>query len=440
MSIELMTLLLFGSMLLVLVMGLPLAFTLSGVGLVFIFIFWGPEGFNSVVQRIWGLFLHPTLAALPLFFFMAMMLERSGIADDLYTAFHKWFGPVNGGLAVGTVLICTMFAAMSGISGAATITMGLIALPAMLARKYDKSLALGSIGAGGVLGILIPPSTTMIVWGIWTRVSIGKMFMGGVFPGLLLSSMYCIYILIRARLNPKLAPALPLEERATWGEKLVSLRAIILPIALVLAVLGSIYMGVATITESAAIGAVGGFICACVYRRISWQILKETCYLTLRLSSFICFILIGGLTFAAIYAYVGAPDFIESLLLGMPGGRWGILILMQSTFLLMGCLLDEVSIIMLTVPAFMPVVRALGFDPLWFGVLFIVNMQVAYLTPPFGFNLFYLKGVAPKELTMLDIYKSVWPFVILQLIGLALVMIFPQIILWLPSMMIGGGA
>ena len=209
------------------------------------------------------------------------------------------------------------------------------------------------------------------------------------------------------------------------------------PTALVLAVLGSIYMGIATITESAAIGAVGGFICACVYRRISWRVLKETCYQTLRLSSFICFILIGGLTFAAIYAYVGAPDFIESLLLGMPGGRWGILILMQFTFLVMGCFLDEVSIIMLTVPAFMPVVRALDFDPLWFGVLFIVNMQVAYLTPPFGFNLFYLKGVAPKELTMLDVYKSVWPFVILQLIGLALVMIFPQIILWFPELMIG---
>jgi len=436
MSIELITLLLFGSMLLFLVMGLPLAFTLSGVGLVFIAIFWSTEAFYTIVQRVWGLFLHPTLAALPLFFFMAVMLERSGLAEDLYSAMHKWFGPVRGGLAAGTVVICTIFAAMSGISGAATVTMGLIALPAMLKRGYDKSLALGSIAAGGVLGILIPPSTVAIVWGIWGRVSIGKMFIGGVFPGLLLSSMYITYILVRSYLQPHLAPALPPEERATWREKLVALRAVILPISLILAVLGSLFFGIATITECAAIGATGAFICACIYRKIGWQMFKETCYRTLRLSSFVCFIFIGGITFAAIYAYVGAHELIESLLLAVPGGRWGSLILMQCTFLVMGCFLEEVSIIMLTVPAFLPVVMALGFNPLWFGVLFLVNMQVAYVTPPFGFNLFYLRGVAPEELTMLDIYKSVWPFVILMLIGLALVMIFPQIILWLPELMI----
>ena len=436
MSIELLTLLLFGSMVLVLVMGLPLVFTLAGVGAVFIAIFWSPEAFYVIAQRVWGLFLHPTLAALPLFFFMAMMLERSGIADDLYTTIHKWFGPVNGGLAVGTVLICTLFAAMSGISGAATITMGLIALPAMIKRGYDRSLALGCIAAGGVLGILIPPSTVAIAWGIWGRVSVGKMFMGGVFPGLLLSFMFICYILIRSYLQPHLAPALPPEDRVGWGEKLATLRAVILPIMLVIAVLGSIFAGLATITESAAIGALGGFLCACIYRRISWRVFTEACYRTLRLSAFISFIFIGGIVFAAIYAYVGAADLVKSLLLAAPGGRWGSLILMQFMFLVMGCFLDEVSIIMLTVPAFLPVIMAVGFNPLWFGVLFIVNMQLAYLTPPFGFNLFYLKGVMPKEWNMTDIYKSVWPFLLLQLTGLILVMIFPQIILWLPGLMI----
>lgn len=337
---------------------------------------------------------------------------------------------------MGTVVICTVFAAMSGISGAAVVTMGLIALPAMLKRRYDSGIALGCIAAGGALGQLIPPSLLMILYGSITGISVGQLFMGGVFPGLMLSMLFIIYIGIRCFLKPDTGPPLPPEERAGWRPKLISLRAVVLPMLLVVGVLGSIYTGVATPTEAAGVGAFGAIICAIVYRRLSWQTLRKAAVSSLRLSAMVLWIATGAFCFSAVFGALGAAELVERVVVALPIGRYGILIAMQVIIIIMGMFLDPIAIVFIGVPVFVPIAQALGFDPLWFGIVFMVNLEMSFLTPPFGFNLFYLKGVAPEGLTMADIYRSVIPFVILQAIGLAIVIIFPQLALWLPSTMI----
>jgi len=435
MSIEVITLLLFGSLILFLALGLPLAFVLGGVGVVGCYFLWGPKGLFVAAAQTYGAMGKFSLLAIPLFIFMAMILERAGVADDLYAMMHRWMGPVRGGLAMGTVLICAIFAAMSGISATATVSMGLIALPAMLKRKYDKIMAMGCISGGGALGILIPPSVPMIIYATLTGESIGGLFAGGILPGLLLTLIFILYIGIRCFFQPALGPALPKEERATWEEKFASLRAVVLPIMIILMVLGSIYAGVCTATEAAALGCLGAIISAAVYRKLNWQMFKESCFRTASLTAMIIWILIGAYCFTSVYTGTGAHELMEHLLLSIPGGRYAILFTMQIVFFILGCILDPAGIIMICTPVFVPVIKALGFDTLWFGVLFIMNMEMGYLTPPFGFNLFYMKAIAPPGVTMTDIYRSIVPFVILQGIGLVIVIIFPQIALWLPSLM-----
>jgi tripartite ATP-independent transporter DctM subunit len=435
MSIEVITLLLFGALILFLALGLPLAFVLGGVGVVGCYFLWGSKGLFVVAAQAYGAMGKFSLLSIPLFIFMAMILERAGVADDLYTMMHRWMGPVRGGLAIGTVLICAIFAAMSGISATATVSMGLIALPAMLKRKYDKIMALGSISGGGALGILIPPSVPMILYATLTGESIGGLFAGGVFPGLLLTLIFSLYIGIRCFFQPALGPALPKEERATWEEKFASLRAVVLPVMIILMVLGSIYAGVCTATEAAALGCLGALISAAIYRRLNWQMFKESSFRTASLTAMIIWILIGAYCFTSVYTGTGAHELMEHLLLSIPGGRYAILFTMQMVFFILGCILDPAGIIMICTPVFVPVIKALGFDPLWFGVLFIMNMEMGYLTPPFGFNLFYMKAIAPPGVTMTDIYRSIVPFVALQAIGLIIVIIFPEIALWLPKQM-----
>ena len=435
MSIELITLLLFGALLLFLVLGLPLSFVLGGVGMVGCYFLWGSKGLFVVTAQAYGAMGKFTLLAIPLFILMAMVLERAGVADDLYTMMHRWMGPLRGGLAIGTVLICAIFAAMSGISATATVSMGLIALPAMLKRKYDKILAMGCISGGGALGILIPPSVPMILYATLTGESIGGLFAGGVFPGLLLTVIFSLYIGIRCFFQPWMGPALPKEERATWKEKFISLKAVALPFVIIIMVLGSIYAGVCTATEAAALGCLGAVISAGVYRKLTWTLLKESCHRTASLTAMIIWILIGAYCFTSVYTGTGAHELMEHLLLSIPGGRYAILITIQTVFFILGCILDPAGIIMICTPVFVPVIKSLGFDPLWFGVLFIMNMEMGYLTPPFGFNLFYMKAIAPAGVTMVDIYRSVVPFVILQGIGLAIVIIFPEIALWFPRML-----
>ncbi len=435
MSIELITLLLFGALIFFLVFGLPLVFVLGGVGVVGCYFLWGSKGLFIAAAQASGAMGKFTLLAIPLFIFMANILERAGVAEDLYTMMHRWMGPLRGGLAIGTVLICTLFAAMSGVSAAATVSMGLIALPAMLKRNYDKIMVMGCISAGGALGILIPPSVPMILYATLTGESIGGLFAGGVFPGLLLALLFIIYIAVRCFFQPTLGPPLPPEERATWKQKLASLRAVILPVVIILMVLGSIYAGVCTATEAAALGVLGAMISAAIYGKFTWILIKEACYRTASLTAMIIWILIGAYCFTSVYTGTGAHELMEHLLLSIPGGRYAILFTMQLVFFILGCFLDPAGIIMICIPVFVPVIKSLGFDPLWFGVLFIMNMEMGYLTPPFGFNLFYMKAIVPPTITMQDIYRSIVPFVILQAIGLIIVILFPQIALWLPQQM-----
>jgi len=437
MSIELITVLLFGALILFLALGLPLAFVLGGVGVVGSYLLWGDRGLYLITTQAYASMGKFTLLAIPLFIFMSMILERAGVADDLYTLMHRWMGPVPGGLAIGTVIICTIFAAMAGISGAATVSMGIIALPAMLSRGYDKTIAMGCISGGGALGILIPPSVPMILYATLTGVSIGGLFAGGILPGLLLAALFIIYIGVRCHFQPNLGPPLPVEERVSWREKMISLRAVLLPIMIIIMVLGSIYVGVCTATEASALGCVGAIISAAVYRKLNWTLIKESCFRTAALTALIIWILIGAYGFTAVYTGTGAHVLMEHIMMSIPGGRWAILITMQMIFFILGCILDPVGIIMICTPVFVPVITNLGFDPLWFGVLFIMNMEMGYLTPPFGFNLFYMKAIVPPDITMGDIYRSIVPFVILQGIGLAIVIIFPVIALWLPKLIVG---
>ena len=431
-----LTLVLFGSMFLLLALGLPLTFVIGSIGALATFFLWGPNALYNVATRAFASTMDFVLLAIPLFILMASILQRSGIADALYDTIHKWFGGLNGGLAAGTVVIAAMFAAMSGVAAAATVSLGLIALPAMLKRKYNKVMVTGAIQAGGALGILIPPSVEMIVFALFAKQSVGKMFMGGVFPGLLLASFFIIYILVRCYLRPSLGPALAKEERATWRKKFSSLRQVILPVLVILGVLGSIYMGIATPTESAAVGVLGALISAAVYGTFNWPMLKESAFTTLRVSTMIMWILFGSYAFSSVYIALGASEVVKQGLSLMPGGRWGILIGMQLSFFILGTILDTFGIIMITAPLYLPIVAELGFDPVWFGILYVMNVEMAFLTPPYGICLFYMKSVAPKEVTMLDIYRSIIPFVALQAIGLITVMIFPQIALWLPGTMI----
>ncbi len=436
MSIELITLLLFGAIVLFLALGLPLAFVLGGVGVVGCYLLWGDRGLYLITAQAYGAMGKFTLLAIPLFIFMAMILERAGVADDLYTLMQRWMGPLRGGLALGTVLICTIFAAMAGISGAATVSMGIIALPAMLKRGYNQQMAMGAISAGGALGVLIPPSVPMILYATLAGESIGGLFAGGILPGLLLSFLFCLYIGIRCFFQPSLGPALPKDERATWREKLVSLKAVALPVMIIVMVLGSIYAGVATATEAAALGCLGALISAAVYGKLTRTLVKEACFRTARLTAMVIWILIGAYAFTAVYTGTGAHELMEHILLSIPGGKYAILTAMMLVFFLLGCILDPAGIIMICTPVFVPVIKSLGFDPLWFGILFIMNMEMGYLTPPFGFNLFYMKAVAPPSVTMVDIYKSIVPFVILQALGLIIVIIFPEIALWLPKLLL----
>ena len=437
MSPELVTLLMFTSMALFIALGLPLVFVLGGTAIIFAYLLWGPNSLVIAYMGVFGTMGSFVLVATPLFIFMGTLLERSGIAEDMYSMIYQWMGPVRGGLAMGTVLICTVVAAMTGISGTAAVTMGIIALPSMLNRKYDKKLAMGSIMAGAALGPLIPPSVIFIVYGMYAEVSVGRLFAGGVFPGLLLSALFCIYIGTRSFLQKDLVPALPREERGTWKQKFVSLKSVILPALLILLVLGSIFTGAATPTEAAGVGALGALICALITRKLTWDVLKDSSFRSVRTSAMAIWILFGATAFASVYTALGGGQMVTDFVGGLDISKWTIIIGMQVSLIFLGCFLDALSILMITVPVFLPIIKTLGFDPVWYGVVFCVNMELAYLTPPFGFNLFYMRGVAPKSITMGDIYRSVVAFLPLQLIGLILVVIFPKIILWFPDAIFG---
>lgn len=434
-GIEIITLIVFVTLFIFLALGVPVGFALGAVTIIFTIIFWGPKGLSNIPLVVHNQ-MSPVLLAIPLFLLMANVLERSGIADALYEAIYRWTSAIPGGLAIGTVLICAVYGAMSGVSGAATVSMGIVAIPSMRKRNYSKHLAAGAVAAGGVLGIVIPPSVIMILYASIVQVSVGSMFFGGIIPGIMIAILHGIFIFIRCLRTPSLGPVIPVEERFTFTQKLQSLKLLILPGILIFVVLFSIYAGITTPTEAAAVGAVGAFICAAFNRRLNLEMFKESTRRTLGLSVMIMWIVFGASMFNSLYIAIGGRAFVVNILAGLDLSPWLIVIGMQLALLLLGMIMDDYAVVMLAAPIFSPVVVALGFDPIWFGVLFILNMQIAYLTPPYGFNLFYLKGVVQKDITMGDLYKAVFPFVLVQLLGLILVMVFPFLITWLPSLML----
>lgn len=432
MSIELITFLYFVTLFLGLFLGLPVALGLGGTAVIFAAIY-EPRSLLAIPSAFFYTPWNQVLVTVPLFLFMGSLIRFSGIAEAAYDAVYKLIGHIHGGLAMGTVVVCTIFAAITGITPPATITMGQIAYPSMMKYKYKKAIAIGSIGSGGALGALIPPSVPFIFYGLLAKVSIGGLFLGGVLPGLMLAFFYITYIGIRCKLQPHIGPAIPADEQFSVGEKFRALFNIWPFLVLIFLVLGAIWGGIATPSEAAAFGATGALLINIIYRKLTWQVLKNALETTIKLSGMGFWILIGANIYLNIFNSLGCQELVTSMVLGMPGGETGIILMMMFIVLLLGMVMDDWAIIMLCTPLYLPIINELGIDKLWFGVLFIVNIQIAYLTPPFGFVLFWIKSVLPPDVSMGDVYKSVGPFILLQLLGLTLVFIFPEIATWLPN-------
>lgn len=438
-SPELLIAALFIGLIIGLLLGFPVPFVMLGVSMMVGYLGVGQGFFPMMILRVFETMQNYILIAIVLFVFMGIMLEQSGAAERLFTSIHVLLGGLKGGLALAVVVVCTIMAAATGIMGAPVIIMGLFALPEMLKRGYDRALSSGTICAGGTLGILIPPSIMLVVYGPMAGISVGKLFMGAIIPGLILSFLYILYILVKCYLNPRLGPALPAEERRIpVKKKLAMIFTSLLPtLFLVLAVLGTIFFGIAAPTEAAAVGAFASILLAWAYGRLRWQTLKDAVYRTLTVSSMILLIVAAAFVFTGTFMLVGGGDLVKDWLLGLPVGRWGVLIIMALSFFAFGLFMEWVGIVPILVPIFTPVIAALGFNPLWTALLFCVVMQTSFLTPPMAPALFYIKGVAGEELEFgAHIVKGAIPFIILQLIGVALIALFPQLALWLPGIMI----
>jgi tripartite ATP-independent transporter DctM subunit len=421
--------------------GIPLYLALGGLALIFGIIGgWAPMVFDQFVLRIYGTMSNEVLPAVPLFIFMGAMLVQSGAAERLFNAMYRVMGSLRGGLAICTIVLCTIFAATAGIVGATETAVGIMALPAMLKRKYSVSLAAGCICAGGTLGILIPPSIMLLLYGPAAGLSVAKMFIAAVIPGLILSGLYILYTAILCLVKPEYGPAISKEERTevpmlkVIGEILLYM---VPPLFLIFTVLGTILIGVASPTEAASVGAFGSVIVVIAYRRFSLKVLYDSAIQTLRITSMIMFVTVGAMMFSGVFMALNGAKFIGSVVIALPLGKWGAFIAMQLVVVLLGMFIDWIGILYIVIPIFTPVVLELGFDPLWFGMVICVNLQISFLSPPFAYSMFYLKGIAPPEVTMGQIYKGVFPFIALQIIGLTLIIIFPQLILWLPSLMMG---
>ncbi|WP_018717549.1 TRAP transporter large permease [Arhodomonas aquaeolei] len=432
MSSSLVLGMMFLGLLVLLLSGMPLAFVLASLAVFFTLALWGTQALVITVLQTVDVMTSEILLAIPLYVLMASVLQRSGLIDDLYRAMELWFRRLPGGLAVGTVAICTLMAAMTGIVGAAVAAMGILALPSMLRRGYDERLALGTICAGGTLGILIPPSVITIVYAATAQVSVGKMFAAGIVPGLILAALYMGYAVLRATLRPDMAPR-PDEDPPSMRERVLSLRSLVLPTVIVIGVLGSIYGGIATPTEAAAVGVVGALISAALQRELNLANLRGAAWDTLRVTAMIMWITIGAKAFVSIFTGTGGADFLLTFIQDLEVNRWLVLLAMIGVLVFLGLFLDEIGIILLCVPVFLPVINAMDFDALWFGVLFLITAQMAYITPPFGYTLFYLKGVLPPGIGMETVYRAIIPFLLLQAAALVLFMIFPDIVTWLPD-------
>ncbi len=433
MSIELVTILLFSGLLFLLAIGVPVVFALGGISVIITFLIGGTTDLFIIATTTYRQITDPSLIVIPLFLLMGNFLIHSGISDRLFTALNHWLSGLRGGLAIVSIGVCVALA-MCGGFGPGILTMGLIAVPAMLKNRYNKSLALGSVMAGGVLGEIIPPSIIMIIFAYISRISIGKIFFGGAIPGLITAFLYIVYVLVRCHLQPHLAP--PAKEAVTWGMRWRSLKDIVLPALLVVLVLGSIFTGMATPTEASGVGASGAFIICILYRRLTWQVIKDSCLETMKISGMALWILVTATLFGVVYTSAGAQDMVMEIVEGVSLNRWIILAVMQVILLLFGMFMDDYAVLTICAPIFVPIAVFLGFDPTWFAIVFILNMQVAYLTPPFGWALILMRGVSPPEVHTKDIWRAVPPFVLIQLLVLILTMLFPWLATWLPELMV----
>ncbi|MBU1312911.1 MAG: TRAP transporter large permease subunit [Alphaproteobacteria bacterium] len=425
----------FGGLSLFLLAGLPVAFVLGGLSVLFTVLFWDSSALVVLVLQMFDTMHSEALLGIPLYIFMAMLLQRSDVIRDLYNAMELWFGRVRGGLAIGTVVICLVMAAMTGVVGAAVTAMGILALPEMLKRGYDPRLATGTICASGTLGILIPPSVLTIVYSVTAQVSIGKMLIAGIVPGLLLGLLYIGYILVIGYLRPEMIPDREDIRQSGWGEKFAALKTLILPSMIIIMVLGSIFFGVATPTEAAAVGVLGAAIAALLRGNLNRGMLYECAVGTLKTTGMILWITLGAKAYVAIFTGLGGADTLFQLLEGLDANPYVVLALMMLILIFLGTVLDEIGIILLTVPVFLPVVQFYGFDQIWFGVLFALTIQMGYISPPFGYTLFYIKGTLPKDISMGTVYRGILPFFLLQIVGLLVCVALPDLITWLPELM-----
>jgi tripartite ATP-independent transporter DctM subunit len=426
----------FSSMMVLLLTGQRVFAVIGFVAVIASFLLWGEGGSEMGFAAAMKLVKWYPMLTLPMFIFMGYMLSESGIAEDLYKAFHVWMGPVSGGLALGTIGLMVIISAMNGLSVAGMAIGATIAMPELLRRGYDKVMVTGVIQGGSTLGILIPPSVVLVLYGMIARVPVGELWVAGVLPGLMMALIMAIYIYVRCWVNPKLGPALSAEERNVplW-EKIKLLSAGIIPLVIFLLMMGLFMTGTTSLVESSAIGALASLGAAIYRKRLTRKVFLDTLRNTLGISCMFMWILVASLCFGAVFDGLGAVKSIERFFLGDLGLQpWQVLLLMQVSFIIMGMFLDDTAMLVIVAPLYIPLVSALGFDLVWYGILYTITCQIAYITPPFGYNLFLMRAMAPPGVTMPDIYKSIWPFVGIMMFSLLIIAVFPQIATWLPSL------
>ena len=440
MSYEVIAILIFSSMMLMLLTGQRVFGAIGGVATLFALMLWGKGAAEMPYSAAFTLLNWYVLLTLPLFIYMGYMFSESGIASDLYRMFHVWMGRISGGLAIGTMGLMVAVSAMNGLSVAGMAIGASLALPEMLKRDYDKVMVTGVIQAGSSLGIMVPPSVVLVLYGMIARQSVGRLWLAGVFPGFLLAGLFMAYIYIRCRIQPHLGPTLSKQELETisWGEKLRLLRAGIIPLLIIFSMTGLFLMGITSLVQCSAVGAAATTIAAILKGRLNRRVLDEALKNTLSVSCMFMWVILAALCFGAVFDGLGAVHAIKSLFLERWGlSPWGVLAMMQLTYILMGMFLDDTAMLIIVAPLYVPLVITLGFNPIWYGVLYTITCQIAYMTPPFGYNLFLMKAMAPPEISLADIYRSIVPFVLVMMVGLIIVMLFPGIALWLPNLYFG---
>ena len=434
-SYEMIAITMFATMLLMLLTGQRVFGAIGFVAAMAALLLWGDGAIEMPYTAAWKLFKWYPMLTLHLFIYMGYMISESGIADDLYKMFHVYFGGIKGGLAIGTMGMMVAISAMNGLSVAGMAIGATIALPAMLKRGYDKRMITGVVQAGSSLGILVPPSVVLVLYGMIARQPVSKLWLAGIIPGIMMATLFILYIYIRCKLQPELGPALPKEERQiTKAEKFKLLQAGLIPFAIFFSMTGLFLMGIASLVECSAVGAFGATLAALLKGKLTWNVIENTLKKTLGVSCMFMWIILAALSFGAVFDGIGAVRAIETLFIERWNlSPWGVLIMMQLSYILMGMFLDDTAMLVIVAPLYVPLIIALGFNPIWYGVLYTITCQIAYMTPPFGYNLFLMRAMAPKEINLMDIYRSIIPFVLVMCLGLAIVMIFPEIATWLPD-------